>query len=62
MLLTSALQTEGALARFRTEEEALAQLQHPHIVQIYAIGEHEGRPYFALEYVAGPRELRVTRR
>jgi serine/threonine protein kinase/WD40 repeat protein len=54
MLLTSALQTEGALARFRTEEEALAQLQHPHIVQIYEIGEHEGRPFFALEYVAGP--------
>jgi WD40 repeat protein len=54
MLLTSALQTEGALARFRTEQEALAQLQHPHIVQIYEIGEHEGRPYFALEYVAGP--------
>jgi WD40 repeat protein/serine/threonine protein kinase len=54
MLLTGAPQTAEALARFRTEAEALAQLQHPHIVQIYEIGEHEGRPYFALEYVAGP--------
>jgi serine/threonine protein kinase/WD40 repeat protein len=54
MLLTSALQTEEGLARFHTEAEALAQLQHPHIVQIYEIGEHEGRPYFVLEYVDGP--------
>jgi tRNA A-37 threonylcarbamoyl transferase component Bud32 len=40
-------------ARFRTEAEAVAQLQHPNIVQIYEIGEAEGRPFFALEYVAG---------
>jgi WD40 repeat protein/serine/threonine protein kinase len=54
MLLTGAPQTAEALARFRAEAEALARLQHPHIVQIYEIGEHDGRPYFALEYVAGP--------
>jgi WD40 repeat protein/serine/threonine protein kinase len=54
MLLTGIPQTAEALARFRTEAEALAHLQHPHIVQIHEIGEHEGRPYFALEYVAGP--------
>jgi hypothetical protein len=41
------------LARFRAEAEAVARLQHPHIVQIFEIGEHEGRPYFALEYVGG---------
>jgi hypothetical protein len=41
------------LARFRTEAEAVARLQHPHIVQIHDIGEHEGRPYIALEYVDG---------
>lgn len=41
------------LARFRTEAEAVARLQHPHIVQIYDIGEHEGLPYFCLEFVAG---------
>ncbi len=41
------------LARFRTEARAVARLQHPHIVQIHEVGEHEGRPYLVLEYVDG---------
>jgi tRNA A-37 threonylcarbamoyl transferase component Bud32 len=40
-------------ARFRTEAETIAQLQHPNIVQIYAVDEHEGKPFLALEYVEG---------
>jgi predicted Ser/Thr protein kinase len=39
--------------RFRREAKAVARLQHPHIVQIYDIGEQQGLPYFALEFVAG---------
>jgi WD40 repeat protein/tetratricopeptide (TPR) repeat protein len=42
-----------ALARFRAEAAAIAQLQHPNIVQVYEIGEHDGRPFFSLEMVEG---------
>src|SRR5581483_8316168 len=42
--------TPRDLARFRRETEAIAQVQHPHIVQIYDIGQAAGRPYFALEF------------
>jgi serine/threonine protein kinase len=41
------------LTRFRAEAAAIARLQHPNIVQIYDVGEAEGRPYFVLEFVAG---------
>ena len=39
--------------RFQTEAEAVAQLHHPNIVQIYEVGSEDGRPYVALEYLAG---------
>jgi tetratricopeptide (TPR) repeat protein len=41
------------LARFRSEAEAVAALQHPNIVQIYEIGEQDGSAYAALEFVDG---------
>ena len=41
------------LARFRGEAESVARLQHPNIVQIYEVGEHQGLPFFSLEYVEG---------
>jgi serine/threonine protein kinase len=41
------------LERFRTEAEAIARLNHPNIVQIFDIGELDGRPFFSLEYCSG---------
>lgn len=39
--------------RLQREAEALAALRHPGVVQIFEIGEFAGRPFLALEYVAG---------
>jgi WD40 repeat protein/serine/threonine protein kinase len=39
--------------RFRAEAHAAARLQHPGIVQLFEVGEYEGRPYLVMEYVAG---------
>jgi tetratricopeptide (TPR) repeat protein len=41
------------IARFRAEAEAVARLRHPNIVQIYEVGEEDGRPFFSLEFVDG---------
>src|SRR5262245_53480360 len=46
-----------ALQRFQAEAEAVANITHAHIVQVYAIGEDQGLHYMALEYVDG-RNLR----
>jgi tetratricopeptide (TPR) repeat protein len=40
-------------ARFRTEAEAVAHLEHEGVVRIYEVGENDGLPYLALEYVDG---------
>src|SRR5262249_30504873 len=53
MILSGVHAGTQELARFRGEAEAISRLQHPNIVQIYEVGEHEGRPYFSLEFVDG---------
>jgi len=52
-VLSGAHAAPEQLARFKIEAEAAARLQHPNIVQIYEVGEHDGLPYLALEYVDG---------
>jgi WD40 repeat protein len=59
MVLSGQHADPAAYARFRSEAEAIARLQHPNIVQIYEVGEHEGLPYFALEFVEGPSLYQV---
>ena len=52
IMLSGAAAVPRHLARFRTEGEALARLQHPHIVQVFEAGTHEGLPFLALELCA----------
>jgi WD40 repeat protein len=52
-ILTSGRDASTALERFRREAEVVAQIHHPHIVQIYEVGEADGQPFFSLEFVAG---------
>ena len=53
MVLPGAHATQDERDRFCREAEAIAKLDHPNIVQIYEIGEHEEQPFLALELVTG---------
>jgi serine/threonine protein kinase len=54
MILAGQFAGEDEVKRFRTEAEAAAQLDHPNIVPIYEVGEHEGNHYYAMQFVDGP--------
>ncbi len=41
------------LARFEAEARAVAAIDHPNIIKIFEIGEHDGLPYFSLEFLEG---------
>jgi tetratricopeptide (TPR) repeat protein len=53
MILAGRRAGREQLTRFRSEAEVVARLQHLHIVQIHEVGEYDGRPYYAMEFVAG---------
>lgn len=53
MLLAGPYASPQEVARFVRESRAVAELQHPHIVQVHDVGDLDGRPYFTMEFVEG---------
>src|SRR5262249_27803402 len=53
MILHAEHASESDRQRFQREAEVLAKLRHPNIVQVFEVGEHDGKPFFAMEFVEG---------
>ncbi|MDH4158058.1 MAG: tetratricopeptide repeat protein, partial [candidate division Zixibacteria bacterium] len=46
-------QDEDCRTRFKREAQAAARLSHPNIITVFEVAEHQGRPFFAMEYIEG---------
>lgn len=53
MILASAYAAPGEVARFLAEAEVIAAVKHPNVVEVYDLGDFNGRPYFVMEFVEG---------
>jgi serine/threonine-protein kinase len=53
MILDQRLADPADVRRFRTEAENIASLDHPHIVPVYEVGEHQGQHYFSMKLMDG---------
>jgi serine/threonine protein kinase/tetratricopeptide (TPR) repeat protein len=60
MILPSHLNSSGAVSRFRAEAEVAASLDHESILPIYAVGEHDGAPFYSMKFAEnGPLAARI---
>jgi serine/threonine-protein kinase len=53
MISEEALEDEDFVTRFRREARAASLVNHPNVARVYFAGKHEGRGYYAMEYVEG---------
>jgi eukaryotic-like serine/threonine-protein kinase len=53
MILRGALASDADVARFQSEAEMAARLEHPNIVPLYEVGQFDGQPYFSMKWIAG---------
>jgi predicted Ser/Thr protein kinase len=53
VIRSAALASEDELRRFQNEAEAVATLDHPHIVSIFEVGNHVGQRYFSMKLIGG---------
>jgi serine/threonine protein kinase len=61
LVLAGLFASEEEVERFHRESEAAANLQHPNIVAIYEVGQHDGQPYFSMAYVEGRSLAEIIR-
>jgi serine/threonine-protein kinase len=54
MIRSGALASAAEAQRFRNEAQTVAGLDHPHIVPVYEVGEHDGQPFFSMKLIEGP--------
>ncbi len=61
MVLAGQFASGSDVIRFRAEAEAAARLQHPNIVAIHEVGEHDGQHFFSMDFVDGPSLTEIIR-
>src|SRR3989442_2808421 len=61
MILSGEFASPEFVHRFRLEAEAAANLDHPNIVAIHEVGEHEGQHYFSMDFIDGTSLAQLVR-